>query len=276
MSTVMSNTHSRTLYEQQNPHKRGASNAVIKQFDTSASTYTTSPTLQQELGDILFKTIFPCSFDDTSVILDLGCGPGLFTQRIKTLGGQLLSIDLSQSMLIQNSLSNAKLRSDSHCLALQNESVDLVFSNLMMQWCDAQQVLAEIHRVLKPGGTAVISTLLPGSLFELQQAWSTVDNDQHIHQYQSGKCISSTLASLTWRQKSTTEQELVYHYSNARQLAKELKSIGANHVHNRKRVGLVGKGAWKKMENAYRRQFLNPELNMISATYRALTIKLKK
>ena len=54
----------------------------------------------------------------------------------------------------------------------------------MLQWCEKPElVLQEAHRVLKPGGLAVISTLLDGTLQEFKQAWAQVDQYQHINQF---------------------------------------------------------------------------------------------
>lgn len=64
------------------------------------------------------------------------------------------------------------LVADAESLPFPSDSFDVVFSNLMVQWCDdPRTVFAECRRVLRPGGRLVLSTLLEGTLTELKQAW---------------------------------------------------------------------------------------------------------
>ena len=58
-------------------------------------------------------------------------------------------------------------------LPLASASVDLVFSNLMLQWCQPPDAaLAEVRRVLRPGGFLAFSTFGPATLQELRSAWA--------------------------------------------------------------------------------------------------------
>jgi ubiquinone/menaquinone biosynthesis C-methylase UbiE len=53
----------------------------------------------------------------------------------------------------------ARVRADAYALPFGDASFDLVFSSLMLQWCDdLDAVFAEIARVLKPGGLLLFST----------------------------------------------------------------------------------------------------------------------
>lgn len=248
-------------------------NAVAKCFGASAHSYHQKATLQQELGhELLGLMEGVCA----KTILDLGCGPGLFFHQLKSMSEHVISMDLAYSMLKQNSSNQVKVQCDSQAIAIQDDAVDLVFSNLMIQWCDFKTVLDEIHRVLKPGGVAVISTLLPGSLFELETAWQSVDDDNHVHQYQPLDQLINAIKNKQWRYTQYTQKEFVYYYDNAIGLARELKSLGANHVQGRQRSSLMSKGAWNKMEAAYKAQFSHKQTDKISATYKALTIRVQK
>ena len=252
-------------------------NSLVQQcFNSSATTYQQRAVLQKDLGTDLLKTLMPAVVNNREIILDLGCGPGLFSQPLSELSEHLISLDASLSMLQANPNSQTKLTCDSHQLSLLDNCVDLVFSNLMIQWCDFETVVNEVYRVLKPGGEAVISTLLPGSLYELQQAWQVVDDDEHIHQYQSLHTIQDCLANMNWKTVETQTKRYTYYYESARALARELKSLGANAVKGRSSKALCGKGKWLAMESAYVKNFADPASNLLPATYRALIIKLKK
>ena len=57
--------------------------------------------------------------------------------------------------------------------AFADNQFDFCFSNLAVQWCDSlAAALAGLVRVTRPGGVVAFSTLLSGSLDELNQAFS--------------------------------------------------------------------------------------------------------
>ena len=67
----------------------------------------------------------------------------------------------------------ARVRADAYSLPFRDGAFDLVFSSLMLQWCDdLDAVFAEIARVLRPGGLLLFSTFGPGTLAELREAWA--------------------------------------------------------------------------------------------------------
>ncbi len=262
---------------------------VQQSFGHSAKTYGQQAQLQIEVGKGLVSALnvavnpktneTPKTTNATSddlIGIDLGCGPGLFHEDIKSFASTLLSLDLSLKMLDSNPAHQNKICADSHNLPVQSNSVDWVFSNLMIQWCDISVVLTEIHRVLKPGATAVVSTLMPGSLYELEQAWQDIDNDAHIHQYQNAKEITVAIEQHTWAATNISDYDCIYWYKNARDLAKELKSLGANVVNGRAQKGLMGKDKWKKMEDKYHANFYDHHQQGISATYKVRTLVLQK
>ena len=64
---------------------------------------------------------------------------------------------------------------DAQALPLRDGSVDLIVSNLMLQWCDPDAVFAEFRRVLAPSGLLSFSAFGPDTLSELRTAWRQVD-----------------------------------------------------------------------------------------------------
>ncbi|MGQ4880304.1 methyltransferase domain-containing protein [Billgrantia sp. LNSP4103-1] len=129
------------------------------------------------MGEALWPLLPPRA----SRVLDLGCGPGHWGRRLAARFGldcRVFGLDLAMGMLDiarRESATNIDwLCADAAALPLANGRVDLVFSNLAIQWCpDLDEVMAELHRVLRPGGRAVINTLGPGTLSEVAQAWSS-------------------------------------------------------------------------------------------------------
>jgi malonyl-CoA O-methyltransferase len=76
------------------------------------------------------------------------------------------------------------LCADAEQLPLADASVDVIFSNLALQWCeDLPGAMCEIARVLVRGGCAAICTLGADTLWELRAAWRTVDQSVHVNRY---------------------------------------------------------------------------------------------
>jgi SAM-dependent methyltransferase len=108
-------------------------------------------------------------------VLEVGCGPGHLSIRLARHGFALTGLDLGPAM-ITRARANADrpgnrdqrrpsfLVGDVAALAFPNRSFDLVVSTLSMHhWADPAAGLAEIGRVLRPGGRALIWDLRPGS-----------------------------------------------------------------------------------------------------------------
>ena len=107
----------------------------------------------------------PWRGDET--VLDVGCGTGAYVEPVcqrLTGGGRLLSGDLSLGMLrdVASKPSPgcvALLIADAMRLPLPNACCDVVLANHMLYHVPRiEEAVAEIHRVLRPGGTLVAAT----------------------------------------------------------------------------------------------------------------------
>ena len=151
---------------------------VARSFGRAAPRYLALAGAQQRMGEALWQHLPPTA----GAILDLGCGPGHWTVRLGNhYRTQAIGLDLAAGMLAEAQRRHPErghwLCGDAAHLPLADASLDLVFSNLALQWCpDLAQVFAELHRVLAPGGTALINTLAPGTLAEVAEAWSRPDS----------------------------------------------------------------------------------------------------
>lgn len=248
-------------------------NSVEQKFSNSSQSYLKAAHLQRRVGQALLNLMSDQRFD---IGIDLGCGPGTFTSYLKEKTKSLLSMDLSTSMLIENSQAQTKIRTNSEALPLRENSVSVCFSSLMVQWCDLNKVLHEIHRVLEPNGHAYVSTLVSGTLAEYANAWSKVDNDHHIHTYLNMEQAIKSANILPWSAAEIEQKDEVLWYDNVSLLAKELKQLGANFVAGKQSRGLVTPNKWKRMENEYHRSSYCKAQNAYPATYKVLYLKLIK
>ena len=98
------------------------------------------------------------------LILDAGCGTGVFTSGIIESGASVIGLDVSRPML-NRALYKIKHRFSSVCadmlhLPFHNNTFDKAISITAIEFIkDARQALGELERVTKPGGAIVVATL---------------------------------------------------------------------------------------------------------------------
>ena len=92
-------------------------------------------------------------------IVDLGCGPGFYTDAFRDHGAEVIPVDKDLGeMEMVGSAPDGALLADAGDLPLDSDSVDGVFcSNLLEHTPNTPEVIAEIERTLRPGGWAYIS-----------------------------------------------------------------------------------------------------------------------
>jgi SAM-dependent methyltransferase len=92
-------------------------------------------------------------------IVDLGCGPGFYTEAFRALGAEVLPVDNDPAELAMLGQPPAgAVVADAAKLPLDDESVDGVFfSNALEHTPQPDAVIDEIARVLRPNGWAYIS-----------------------------------------------------------------------------------------------------------------------
>jgi SAM-dependent methyltransferase len=90
-------------------------------------------------------------------ILDLGCGDGQLTLRLAATGARVTGIDLSPEMVATARARGIDAREGSaESMPFADHSFDAVFSNAALHWVrDQDAMMAQVHRVLKPGGRFV-------------------------------------------------------------------------------------------------------------------------
>ena len=191
------------------------------------------------------------------MVCDMGCGNGYFVSRLRReyQAGQVIGLDLAEGMLQRARDSGAQahwLCADAEQLPLADSSVDLLYSNLAVQWCEDLEALArECMRVLRPGGEVLLSTLGPSTLWQLRAAWRMVDRDVHVNRFAVVSELTDhftragaqlhTLQVDTWTRRAATVQ----------QVARELRQIGAHNVNPGRPLGLSGRQRWTRLAEAY-------------------------
>jgi SAM-dependent methyltransferase len=111
---------------------------------------------------------------DSARVLEVGCGPGHLSTRMAHHGFDVTGLDLDPAMIARARANTDRavnhggrrpsfLVGDVAALAFPDRSFDLVVSTLSMHhWADPAAGLAEIGRVLRPGGRALVWDFRPG------------------------------------------------------------------------------------------------------------------
>lgn len=206
---------------------------IANQFSRAASSYDAAADVQL---DIAFDAMSMLP-KQAKLALDIGCGTGRISQQLNTHCQSVIAMDLAFGMLeyakgqMLNKQQNIQwLQGDAEHLPLANNSVDLVFSSMALQWCDNQQtILSEIQRVLAPGGKAVLAIMCDGSFTELNKVWQHIDNQRHINQFAKSQSWGDA-AKQQGLEITVTEKSYTTWHNNVRQLLASIKSIGANVV----------------------------------------------
>ena len=209
---------------------------VRRAFDRAAERYQQFAVLQAEVCNRLLEKLEVVKLSPL-MILDAGSGTGaavptLFRQYKKA---QVVTLDLSENMLSKGSQHGNFLRSphavcgDIEKLPFADNSFDLVFSSLSMQWCnDLNAALVEAKRVLKPGGLYVFTTFGPDTLKELRHSWSMVDDRSHVNQFIDMHDIGDALLQDGFAEPVMEAEFLTVTYDSVDALMHDLKAIGAN------------------------------------------------
>ncbi len=144
---------------------------------------------------------------------------------------------------------------DAYALPLASRSLDLVYSNLMLQWCDRPDlVFRELARVLKPGAVLMFSSFGPDTLKELRLAWESVDHGMHVSQFPDMPQLAEAMmhAGLVEPVMDVEPHHLLYPDVYA--LMRELKRIGARNAASGRSRGLTGRDRLRRMIAAYEQQ----------------------
>ena len=235
--------------------------AIARSFGRASERYDAAARLQAVVRDELLSRLEGLSIEPR-VVLDLGAGTGLATAQLKRRYRKALvvALDLAAGML-RVARRQSRFWRPIRCLAgdatrlpLRDASVDVVFSNLRLQWCEGlDAALAEIARVLKPGGLLLFSSFGPDTLRELRSAWASVDDAVHVNAFIDMHDLGSALQRAGFSEPVLDVDRHVLRYADAMALMRELKAIGAQNANAGRPRALTGRGRLARLIEAYER-----------------------
>lgn len=241
---------------------------VRRSFDGAAATYDAAAVLQREVSSRMLERLDYIKHEPRT-ILDAGSGTGFGSRALlrRYPATDVVSLDLAPGMLeaarrqtpwwkrslpMLGAGREQYVCGDVEALPLAPSSVQMVWSNLTLQWCnDLKGAFDEIHRVLAPGGLFMFSTFGPDTLKELRQAFAGVDGYTHVNRFVDMHDIGDLLVQCGFSQPVMDMEFITLTYGDLMALLRELKAIGAHNVNLGRRGGLMGKRAWQALQANY-------------------------
>lgn len=270
--------------------------AIRAAFERAAPSYDAAAHIQREICSRL--AAFGTGFDRSLAlapgarVLDAGCGTGFGLVALDQLcpGAHRIGLDLAPSMLAHARLRAGQpadvgvgnpeattflpLCADLEHLPLASARLALVWSSLALQWCTPRAALAEIARVLAPGGVALIATLGPHTLRELREAFAAIDEHRHTIDFHAPAHWSAAATGSGLQVEGVENVALQACAPDLRRLLRDIKAIGAATVDGERRRQPLGRTAWARLEAHYERH-RRPD-GQLPATYDLILLALRK
>ena len=233
---------------------------VRRAFSRAASSYHAAAALQQEVAKRLLESLDYLADKQPQVVLDVGSGPAHATAVMKKRWpkAQVIALDLALPMLVEAKQQAgwwrpfSRVCADARALPLTDNSVDVIFSNLCLQWVeDLPAVFAGFRRVLKPGGLLVCSTFGPDTLVELREAFAQADDTAHVSRFVQIAQFGDALMMAGFRDPVLDRDLFTLTYDDLPALMRELKAIGATNAMSNRRHTLTGRSRFAAASQAY-------------------------
>ncbi len=240
--------------------------SLRRSFERAAQSYDAAAVLQHEVCRRMDERLDLIKHQPLT-ILDAGSGTGnaLPALRARYPKARVIALDLALGMLQRGREKIAgpwwksilkqqvsPLCGDMEGLPLKAGSVDLVWSNLALQWMnDPDKAFAEFHRVLAPGGLLLFSTFGPDTLKELRAAYSGVDKHTHVSRFMDLHDIGDILVKRGFVDPVMDMEPFTLTYDDARAVMRDLKAIGAHNVTHTRPPGLTGRARLAAVTAAY-------------------------
>jgi malonyl-CoA O-methyltransferase len=127
-------------------------------------------------------------------ILDIDCRVGVCTSLLKKRypDAQIVAMDPSLAMLTHAQKTQEQDFANWMCataanLPIRSHGFDLIVANLVIPWCsDVKQLLREWHRVLRPEGLLMFTSLGPDTLMELDDHRVSLPHFTDMHDLGDG------------------------------------------------------------------------------------------
>jgi len=242
---------------------------VQRQFNRSAAQYDNLATMQREIVDTLMIELpeslnlgiararvdnnsrsdnSDCENSDSVVICDVGCGTGYALLQLSNIypSAKLTGLDIAPAMLQaaarrfsageNTALRVELLQGDIESLPFGPSSLNLCFSSSAIQWCDTAVAAKQMYTALKPGGSALISSFLRGTLQSWRALWG--NNDQRflsLAEFERAISSSGLVLDRLWT------ESYIQSFDSFHGALKSVRNLGAGNASAARPKGLMSR-----------------------------------
>ncbi|MEW8625203.1 MAG: malonyl-ACP O-methyltransferase BioC [Candidatus Thiodiazotropha sp.] len=228
-------------------------------FSRAAPHYDEVAVLQREIAKRMIERLDYIRHQP-EVVLDVGAGTGDATRALAShyAKSRVIALDFALPMLQQVRKQGRWFKrppcvcGDAEQLPLADHSVDMIFSNVALQWCnDLTGTMREFLRILRPNGMLLFSTFGPDTLKELRTSWSAVDGYSHVSPFTDMHDVGDAMLQAGLAEPVVDVDRISLSYDDVPSLMRDLKTLGAHNVTAQRAKGLTGKGRMRAMIQAY-------------------------
>lgn len=238
---------------------------VRRAFSRAAAGYDAAAVLQREVCIRMLERLDYIRLKPAR-LLDVGSGTGWGTRQLaqRYPQAQLTAVDIALGMLqhargatgwwhkVFGGRRENFLCADVERLPVAGNSVQMVWSNLALQWCnDLPATFLELNRVLQTEGLLMFSSLGVDTLKELRAAFRDVDGHNHLNRFADMHDIGDMLVAAGFADPVMEMETLTLTYEDVRSVMRDLKNIGAHNATAGRAPGMMGKTAWRRVTENY-------------------------
>ncbi|MFW5960099.1 MAG: methyltransferase domain-containing protein [Chitinivibrionales bacterium] len=211
-----------------NPNKK----RILSSFSGKAATYNQNAEIQKMAGLRLCSLLKKECFNEAGVLLDAGCGTGLFLSLSKDLlrTKHTLLLDISRPSLeiAGNTICADLINGDMEAMPFKRGVFDTLSLLSSFQWAQSpKEFLKELNRVITPGGKFIFTVFLKGSLTGLKG----LQDKYSIHPpvfFPERKRFISMLESAGFRLTSSETATERVHFDTGYTALRSISGIGAS------------------------------------------------
>jgi len=251
-------------------------NKIRQGFSQSAGQYDLFCGLHREIADKLLAQVIKGS--PPSALLDVGCGTGYLTGKLKEHWPKckVIGLDFAQGMLEVARLKHEDIHwvlADGNQLPFSGGCFDLATSNLAYQWAeDLAHTFFEVRRVLRPNGMLACTLFGYHTCRELFQSLDEARGEafQFVRLPDQLK-VREALISSGFENPIVDGRQIKMEFKDMYALITWFKAIGAPHL---PREGYLGADVISRAALIYREKF--SYLQGIGATFEVIGVYAKK
>ncbi len=157
-------------------------------FDSVASKYDSwyRTPLGRYADEVEWRCVRALLPDKKGKILDLGCGTGLYTERLIKMGFDVVSLDYSMEMLriAKRKIEGKFIRGNAMRLPFRDSVFDGIVAVTSFEFFpDPEKAIKEMKRVVKRGGFIIVGVLARPNLWSWSRRKKELYRSAHFYTY---------------------------------------------------------------------------------------------